>query len=68
MNRRSLLAGLFGGTLFTPNVPQQPLSAVTDVRLLEISGCEGIQLQKQITDFSTGESRWEDVPIQEFEK
>ena len=70
MNRRSMLAGLFGGTIFKPNAPQQPLSVVTDIRLAEVNAdpYSGIHLQKQVTDCRTGETRWEDVLIEEFEK
>ena len=70
MNRRSLLAGLFGGTIVSPEGTRHPTLVGTDIRLVEVNADpdSGIHLQKQVTDCRTGETRWEDVLIEEFEK
>jgi hypothetical protein len=66
MNRRNLLAGLPALLGFRATIEGNPVTIVTDVRLVQLDDDEfaGVYLEKQLTDLSTGESKWARVEIE----
>ena len=66
MNRRTLLAGLPALMGFGPPRKEPAGTIVTDVRLVQLDDDEfaGVYLEKQLTDLSTGESKWARVGIE----